>query len=254
MGKIDVACRDDLLPTNVMSRIQRENLRKCVPIVNYIYIARIQCHQELPTKKHTQKLPQYNMRAKIASVTKCNNHKVEKQPWEYSFITQSTPTAVFKHGISILSREAGRVWWKNFSMTCGAWVPCVLKHPFPLWLSSWLSYEINICKHSRHLWHCWHSFIVSHSNDLTCCAYCMSMKATYNFTMEEQRLLACGAKKEIRGSIPGLAATISEIGYLLLPSRDMAEISQKRRKSSKQQTNFTMVAIYCVYEKIMKSL
>ena len=31
--------------------------------------------------------------------------------------------------------------------------------------------------------------------------------------------------QEVRGSIPGLAATISEIGYLLLPSRDMAETS-----------------------------
>ena len=38
------------------------------------------------------------------------------------------------------------------------------------------------------------------------------------------------------GSILCLAATISEIGYLLLPSRDMAEISLKRRKSSKQPT------------------
>ena len=38
-------------------------------------------------------------------------------------------------------------------------------------------------------------------------------------------------------SIPGLVATISEIGYLLLPSRDMAEKSLKRRKSSKQPTN-----------------
>ena len=32
------------------------------------------------------------------------------------------------------------------------------------------------------------------------------------------------AEQEVRGSIPGLAATISEIGYILLPSRDMAEI------------------------------
>ena len=44
------------------------------------------------------------------------------------------------------------------------------------------------------------------------------------------KLLACGVSD--RGSIPGLAASISEIGYLLLPSRDMAEISLKRRKSS----------------------
>ena len=30
-------------------------------------------------------------------------------------------------------------------------------------------------------------------------------------------------EQEVRDSIPGLAATISEIGYLLLPSRDVAE-------------------------------
>ena len=35
------------------------------------------------------------------------------------------------------------------------------------------------------------------------------------------------AEQEVRGSIPGLAATISEIGHLLLPSRDMAERSLK---------------------------
>ena len=45
------------------------------------------------------------------------------------------------------------------------------------------------------------------------------------------------AEQEVRGSIPGLAATISEIGYLLLPSPDMAEILLKRHKSSKQPTN-----------------
>ena len=43
------------------------------------------------------------------------------------------------------------------------------------------------------------------------------------------KLLACGAR--------GPVATISEIGYILLPSRDMAERSLKRRKSSKQPTN-----------------
>ena len=46
------------------------------------------------------------------------------------------------------------------------------------------------------------------------------------------KLLTFGARGP--GFIPGLAATISEIGYLLLPSRDMAERSLKRRKSSKQ--------------------
>ena len=45
------------------------------------------------------------------------------------------------------------------------------------------------------------------------------------------------AEQEVRGSIPSLAATISEIDYLLLPSHDMAEIPLKRRKSSKQPTN-----------------
>ena len=35
---------------------------------------------------------------------------------------------------------------------------------------------------------------------------------------------------EVRGSSPCLATTISEIGYLLLPSRDMAEILLQRRK------------------------
>ena len=44
-------------------------------------------------------------------------------------------------------------------------------------------------------------------------------------------------EQEVWGSIPGLAATISEIGYLLLLSRDMAERSLKRPKSSKQPTN-----------------
>ena len=42
------------------------------------------------------------------------------------------------------------------------------------------------------------------------------------------------AEQEVRGSIPGLVATISEIGYLLLPCRDMAEIPLNRRKSSIQ--------------------
>ena len=45
------------------------------------------------------------------------------------------------------------------------------------------------------------------------------------------------AEQEVWGSIPCLATWISEIGNLLLPSRDMAEISLKRRKSSIQPTN-----------------
>ena len=49
------------------------------------------------------------------------------------------------------------------------------------------------------------------------------------------------AVQEVRGSILGLAATISEIGHLLLPSRDMAERSLKRRKSSKQPTTINVI-------------
>ena len=49
------------------------------------------------------------------------------------------------------------------------------------------------------------------------------------------KLLACGARG--RGSIPGLAATILQMGNLLLQSCNKAEISLKRRKSSKQPTN-----------------
>ena len=45
------------------------------------------------------------------------------------------------------------------------------------------------------------------------------------------------AEQEVRGSIPRLATWISETGYLLLPSRDMAKIPLKRRKSSIQPTN-----------------
>ena len=45
------------------------------------------------------------------------------------------------------------------------------------------------------------------------------------------------AEQEVWSSIPGLAATISQTGYLLLPSCDMAERMLKRRKSSKQLTN-----------------
>ena len=36
-------------------------------------------------------------------------------------------------------------------------------------------------------------------------------------------------EQEVRGSISGLAATISEICYLLHPSRDIAKRSLKRR-------------------------
>ena len=45
------------------------------------------------------------------------------------------------------------------------------------------------------------------------------------------------AEQEVRGSIPGLATWITDIGYLLLPSCDMSEIPLKRLKSSIQPTN-----------------
>ena len=45
------------------------------------------------------------------------------------------------------------------------------------------------------------------------------------------------AEQEVRGSIPGLATWISEIGYLLLPRSDMAEIPLKRHKFTIQPTN-----------------
>ena len=54
------------------------------------------------------------------------------------------------------------------------------------------------------------------------------------------------AEQEVRGSIPRLATWISEIGYLLLPNRDMAEIPLERRKSSIQPT------YQLVYEKEWK--
>ena len=44
------------------------------------------------------------------------------------------------------------------------------------------------------------------------------------------------AEQEAWDSIPNLTTTIPEIGYLLLPSHNLAEISPKRRKSSEHQT------------------
>ena len=44
------------------------------------------------------------------------------------------------------------------------------------------------------------------------------------------------AEQEARDSIPNITTTISEIGYLLLPSLNLAEISPKLLKSSEQQT------------------
>ena len=62
------------------------------------------------------------------------------------------------------------------------------------------------------------------------------------------------AEQEVRGSIPGLAVTISEIGYFLLPSRDMAERSLKRRKSSTTTNQklklfyyYLYIHVYCIH-------
>ena len=55
-------------------------------------------------------------------------------------------------------------------------------------------------------------------------------------------LSSCLVDQEVRGSIPRLATWISEIGYLLLPSRDMAEIPLERRKSSIQPTNQSCIS------------
>ena len=43
-------------------------------------------------------------------------------------------------------------------------------------------------------------------------------------------LSSCLAEQGVRGSIPGLATSISEIGYLLLLSRDVTERLLKRHK------------------------
>ena len=68
-----------------------------------------------------------------------------------------------------------------------------------------------------------------------CCQSCLSYHLV-GATMVEW-LCSWLAEQEVRGSITGLATWISEIGYLLLPSRDMAEIPIKRRKSSIHPTN-----------------
>ena len=62
------------------------------------------------------------------------------------------------------------------------------------------------------------------------------------------KLLACRARGP--GSIPRLAIWISEIGYLLLPSRDMTEIPLKRRKSLIQPTNQSLSNVTMFYQYI----
>ena len=79
----------------------------------------------------------------------------------------------------------------------------------------------------------WHLYQTSYQ---TC-----SVFLSHTDTGERRWPSAWLAEQEVRDSIPGLATQISEIGYLQLPSRDMAEIPLKRRKSSIQPTNLTQV-------------
>ena len=58
-----------------------------------------------------------------------------------------------------------------------------------------------------------------------------------NLTWVDKWLSSWLTEQEVRGSIHGLATWISEIAYLLLPSRDMAEIQLNSHKSSIQPTN-----------------
>ena len=53
--------------------------------------------------------------------------------------------------------------------------------------------------------------------------------------------------------IPGLAATIAKIGYLLLPSRIMTNMSLKRRKTSKQPTSL-LVNLHLIWSYFLSSV
>ena len=74
--------------------------------------------------------------------------------------------------------------------------------------------------------------------DGVCCIFCFPFSTFLIVAAVADWLTSWLAEKEVRGSISRLATWISEIGYfyLLLPSRDMAEIPLKRRKSSIQPT------------------
>ena len=52
------------------------------------------------------------------------------------------------------------------------------------------------------------------------------------------------AEQEVRGSIPGRVATISEIGYLLLQCRDMAEILLKDVKQPTNQNHYNELMVH----------
>ena len=66
---------------------------------------------------------------------------------------------------------------------------------------------------------------VQYSIESTEVLYCIFFSNSMLGTAVVYWLSSWIAEQEVRDSIPGLAATISEIEYLLLPSRDMAEKS-----------------------------
>ena len=74
------------------------------------------------------------------------------------------------------------------------------------------------------------------SGDLTCMIYANGIMCKADWNSDGVVVKYLLAEQEARDSIPNLTTTISEIGYLLLSSHNLAEISPKRRKSSEQQT------------------
>ena len=75
-----------------------------------------------------------------------------------------------------------------------------------------------------------------------------SMNVDSGLPYEEREQQSCSGGARGPDSIPDLVATISENGYLLLLNRDMAEISLKRRKSSKQPTNYPYEEIHIKFD------
>ena len=92
----------------------------------------------------------------------------------------------------------------------------------------------NLSTRVRNTWQCAASIVLWSSGDVVV------------------KFLACVARGP--GSIPGLAVTISEIGHRLLPSRDMAEISLKRHKSSKTNQNSHVLTLSFVIISIFLEL
>ena len=98
--------------------------------------------------------------------------------------------------------------------------------------------------------HSYNNFIQHHDLDLRVVTWiqdCVKMSQwNNNFSLNMELgaavvewLSSWLAEQEVRSSIPGLATWISEIGYLLLPGQDMAEIPLKQHWSSIQPTKQT---------------